>query len=389
MMEQETRTPLHNAFHLHSHPILRRVHDAPMNALPFRNTLTDQTAALIRHTVEAGAWTDWLPSERTLVEQFQIGRNTLRRALHQLEKEELIRPQQGVGYAVLRRPLKRKIIEGSRDVGLLSPDPLTRMPPNQILWIDELRSLLAERGCRLHLFHGKQYFAAQPEAALKQLTNQRRHGCWVLVLSNLALQRWFERNQVPCVVAGSVAPDVRLPFRDHDQRAVCRHAAGVLLARGYRRLALVITRSDRAGDLESAAGFTEGALRSGHREAVAEVCWHDGTQAGICNSVRRLFARRDHSTGLLVANGFHYLTVMGTLQQIGLRIPEQVGVISRDSEAYMDHLVPAPTRYEAKPRQFAKSLLEVVSQQVEGAKISRPHLQIMPQLVRGCTAQPA
>ncbi len=76
---------------------------------------------------------------------------------------------------------------------------------------------------------------------------------------------------------------------------------------------------------------------------------------------------------------------MGTLQQLGLRIPEQVGVMSRDSEAYMDHLVPAPTRYDAKPTQFARSLLEVIIQQLEGAKLSRPHLQIMPQLVRGCT----
>lgn len=355
-----------------------------MSLLPQRLTLTDQTAGIIRDQIKAGVWKHWLPCERKLAEQFQVGRNTLRRALRQLAEENCVQPVHGVGNRITRIARRGRVAR-SQDVGLLSPESLVNLPPNQTLWIGELRRMLGERGCRLHLFHGRQYLRAKPDLALRQLVTQHRHGCWILILSNAAIQRWFEKHDVRCVIAGSVAAGIQLPSRDHDQRAVCRHAAGMLLGLGHRRLALIITRSELAGDLESAAGFVEGVQVSRHPEATAEVCWHDGTVPGICNAMRRLYARDDPPTGLLVANAFHHLTVMGMLNQLGRRIPREVSVISRDGEAYMDYEVPVPTRYEAKPQQFARSLLEVVNANLLGLHVSRPYLRVMPRFVRGET----
>jgi DNA-binding LacI/PurR family transcriptional regulator len=60
---------------------------------------------------------------------------------------------------------------------------------------------------------------------------------------------------------------LNLPFRDLDHRAICRHAAGILLGLGHRKLALVMQKSRRAGDLESEAGFLEGVKQSSHADA--------------------------------------------------------------------------------------------------------------------------
>lgn len=133
----------------------------------------------------------------------------------------------GSSHASFARPHRRSFTPfRSHDVALLCSEALERLRPSMTLWIDALRAMLSERGCRLHVFHGPQYFRSNPGATLEKLVSQHPHGCWILVLSNETTQRWFERNAVPCVVAGSVYEGIALPFRDLDT-APC---AGMRLA---------------------------------------------------------------------------------------------------------------------------------------------------------------
>jgi LacI family transcriptional regulator len=222
-----------------------------MIELPQRHTLASQMADILRHGIQQGLWSDCLPGERALCERYQICRKTLRAALDQLRRERLIWPRHGWGSIILSQPGKRAVPRQSRDIGLLSPEPLMRLRPAQTLWIDELRAMLSERGCRLHVFHGAQYFRPTPAPALQRLTTLHPHACRILTLSHAAIQGWFAHNGLKCVVAGSVPPGLDLPYRDLDHRAICRHAAGVLLGLGHRKLALVIAKSQLAGDLES------------------------------------------------------------------------------------------------------------------------------------------
>jgi len=42
-----------------------------------------------------------------------------------------------------------------------------------------------------------------------------------------------------------------------DYRSICRHAGGIFLSKGHRRIALVVPNSGVAGDIASEAGFCE------------------------------------------------------------------------------------------------------------------------------------
>ena len=218
---------------------------------------------------------------------------------------------------------------------------------------------------------------------------QHPHGCWVLTLSNETTQRWFERKSVPCVVAGSVYAGLSLPFRDLDHRAMCRHAAGLMLGLGHRKLAMLIQKSRRAGDLESEAGFIEGVRSSPHADAEVVVAYHEATVASICNSLRRLMEQRPAPTALLVANAYHYLTAVGCLAQMNWRVPQDVSVVSRDEDPFLSFLVPTPARYVVSPHLMAKTLLRPVLELLEGGVITHRAIRIMPEFIRGATlAQP-
>jgi LacI family transcriptional regulator len=359
-----------------------------MNSIPRRQSLVSQTATVLRDEIQQGNWRDWLPGERTLCESLQVSRNTLRSALTQLKREGVIRSNQGTGNRILLQPPRPKGALRSHDVALLSPEALERLRPSLTLWIDALRAMLSERGCRLHVFHGPQYFRTNPSAALEKLVSQHPHGCWILILSNETTQRWFERNAVPCIVAGSVYEGVTLPFCDLDHRAVCRHAAGLLMSLGHRKVALLLRKSRRAGDLETEAGFVEGVRQSPHGDAEAVVAYHDATVASICNAVKRLMEQDPPPTALLVANAYHYLTVSGRLAQMGWKVPQDVSILSRDEDPFLPFVLPDPARYSASPHVMAKNLLRPVMELLEGGVIIHGSILIMPAFQRGESLAP-
>jgi LacI family transcriptional regulator len=359
-----------------------------MPGLPQRHSLVGQTVAFLDAQIAAGQWREWLPPERSLCETLQVSRSTLRRALAQLRRDGRIRPEHGAGHRILPGAKPRRAQLRSHDVAVLVPEPLERLRPTQALWIDELRAMLSEHGVRLHVFHGAQYFRAQPGPALAKLVHQSPHGCWVLTMASRSCQHWFAQRGLPCVIAGSCHAGIDLPSRDLDHRAMCRHAAGVLLAAGHHRLAFLTQKTPRAGDLESEAGFREGVHHSQRAGVSAQIHHHDATVAGLGVALRRLFAQRPAPTALLVANAYHYLAVVSRLAQLGQQAPRDYSIISRDEDSFLTFLAPEPARYEASPRALAKSLLRPVIELLEHGAVSQRAARLMPQFIRGETVGP-
>lgn len=354
-----------------------------MTMLPQRNSLFSQTVNILRDEIVKGTWNTWLPSERTLCTTLQVSRNTLRAALAQLKREGVIRSVHGAGNQILAGGPAGPPRLKSQDVALLMPDPLEQLRPSLTLWIDELRALLSERGCRLRVFHGPQFFRKNSGPALLKLVNRNPHGCWILTLSNESVQAWFARAGLPCVVAGSIYPGVDLPYRDLDHRAMCRHAAGFLLGLGHRRIALITHKSRRAGDVESEIGFVEGVAQSSHADAKSVVLYHESTPASVCSVVRRMREQPHAPTALLVVNPYYYLTVTSRLAQMGVRVPQEMSIISRDEDPFLSFLVPIPTRYVVSPHIMAKTLLRPVIELLEGRVVTQRASRIMPEFIRG------
>ena len=354
-----------------------------MTMLPQRNSLFSQTVNILRDEIVKGTWNTWLPSERTLCTTLQVSRNTLRAGLAQLKREGVIRSVHGAGKQILARASAGRPRLRSQDVALLMPDPLEQLRPSQTLWIDELRGLLSERGCRLRLFHGHQFFRKNSRPALQKLVTCNPHGCWILTLSNEYVQGWFAETGLPCVVAGSIYPGVDLPFRDLDHRAMCRHAAGILLGLGHRKMAVITHKSRRAGDVESEIGFVEAVAQSSHADAESAVLYHESTPASVCSVVRRLREQQRPPTALLVVNPYYYLTVTSRLAQMGVRVPQDVSIISRDEDPFLSFVVPTPARYVVSPHIMATTLLRPVIELLDGQVVTQRASRIMPEFIRG------
>jgi DNA-binding LacI/PurR family transcriptional regulator len=372
----------------HLHGAGRISTGVPLQSLPQRQSLVAQTVAFLHAQLDRGEWREWLPSERALCELLQVSRNTLRVALAQLQKEGRIRAAHGAGNQILSGAQPTPVRAASPDVALLTPEPIERLRPMQTLWIDNMRALLSERGARLRVFHGSQFYSANPALALQKLVTRNPHGCWILMLATETLQRWFSKHQIPCVVAGSTYPGLDLPFRDLDHRATCRHAAGVLLALGHRRLVMLMARTRRAGDLESEAGFLEGVRQSRHADADALMIYHDETVAGVAQASRRVLKLSVAPTALMVVHPYHYLALASRLAEGGVRIPRDMSIITRDDDPFLDYVVPEPARYFVNPQLMAKSIVRPILELLEGNPIAQRAAKIMPEFLKGESIAP-
>ena len=313
---------------------------------------------------------------------------TLRTALEQLQRAGLIRARQGKRREIAGRRRRRATPPVSGRVLLLTPLPMPFLPPFHVLMANELRDALEKAGFHLEVHAERGPYGRGWSAHLERLMEQLRPAGCVLYAATEKMQLWFSRRRLPCVIVGSKYPGVELPSVDKAHRAACRHAVGLFLARGHRRLALLNPESGLAGDLESEEGFREGAGQSQRGDVEAAVVRHSGTVADICYELDALFRRRDPPTGLLVSRALNVLTVMGHLMRSSLRLPEDVALISRDHEPFLERMVPSVAHYEISPQSMAHRISTALLEIKQSGLVSASDYQIMPEFKEGETLGP-
>lgn len=348
-----------------------------------RAFLVDQVDAALRKGIAEGEWVKWLPAERRLAEELQVGRNSLRLALQRLAADGVIEVIPGRGHRLVA-PRARATRAMRPVIGILAPFSLEELRPRQALWVDEFRGMLGEHGMRMRFLAAPQCFGPKPGPSLRRLVAEERCAVWILLRSTNEAQTWFAREGVPCVIAGTCHQGVALPSVDLDYRAMCRHAATLLLRHGHRRLAFITTSASAAGDMQSEAGFAEGlaAFPAPGRAVTVRV---RADRDGVARAVRRLMMVKEPPTAILVNQSYHYLTVFSVLSSLGFRIPRDVSLLCRDEDHFLSYLEPEPTRYVENPRLFARKLVRQ-TQAVLRHPSGRPaQVRLIPRLGRGAS----
>lgn len=350
--------------------------------LPEILSLHSQLVLLLKREIAAGTWKSWLPDERSLSRQFHVSRSTIRAALKTLEMEKLVVTRHGLGRQVTVAGGEARHV-ASNTVGLLSREPLSNARSSYAQQAFELRSLLFEHNLHLEFHTGENYFTKRAAKALSTLTARHSHACWVLHLSSEITQRWFLESKIPCVIAGSCHAGIGLPSLDGDQGAKCRHAAGTLMANGHTRIAFLHASSGTAGDMDSERGFLEAVSQSPRENIKAEVVLLTTDVGDICRKVRKLLSRSERPTALLVSNPHHFVLVMSTIWRMGLRVPEDVSMISRDHEPFMNYISPQPARYVPKAGSYAEKVQSMILRVIKNEPYPDRHLKILPDFLKG------
>ena len=250
--------------------------------LPRRNSLHNECVRVLKARIEAGEWTDCLPGERRLAEILNVGRDTIRMALTELHGNGWI----DAGSAGRQRHILRKTSTTPHPanktwrIGMLSPFPLERLSQSMLAEVDQVRSILAQRGGVVDLVAPTWYDAPAVEKKLSSLLDAEPRDAWILYRSPKAVQVSFQSSRTPCIIRGYPHPGVTLPHMDYDWTAIGRHAVAELWRKGHRRIGLLLPRDGMRGNTAAWQGvvsFKEQGME------LTEI-WEDGTKHGLISA---------------------------------------------------------------------------------------------------------
>jgi DNA-binding LacI/PurR family transcriptional regulator len=351
--------------------------------MPFRGNLVDDCVRVMNLRIAAGEWSTVLPGERRLAETLQVGRDTVRLALRQLEREGVLTASAlGSARKIARLPDGISAVQGrSLVIGLLSHRPLEQLPQPILREIGRIREALAAKGGTMEVFAPAWYDQRKPDRRLEALIASGHCAAWLLLRSSAAVQEFFVKRQIPALIRGYPHPGIDLPHLDVDWHATARHAAGQLWRKGHRRVVVLIP----AEPLKGVEAAVRGVGDLGEAGFEATVLVEDGTSAGLGRMLARALNFREKPTAIIATRPRQAATALTWLASQGVRVPQDMGLISLAWEPFLDHLVPEISSYRSYPEAVAKLVLRRIERLVAGDPHPGGNTWIAAEVIKGAS----
>jgi DNA-binding LacI/PurR family transcriptional regulator len=118
-------------------------------------------------------------------------------------------------------------------------------------------------------------------------------------------------------------------------------------------------------------------------DATAEVAYHREDVESVARALKRLLDRDKPPSALVVCNSNVYLSAATLLAQRGLRVPQDISLISRDDDPFLRYVAPSPARYVVDPHTFAKKMLGSLLQLLSHGPALRASAPLLPKFATG------
>ncbi|WP_129337651.1 LacI family DNA-binding transcriptional regulator [Cellulomonas endophytica] len=172
-----------------------------------------------------------------------------------------------------------------------------------------------------------------------------------------------------------------------DNRGSAERLTQGLLRLGHRRLALVLDETDWTTGRERSAGFTAAvAAAEGREAAVVGAGWSVEEARAVA---RELLARPDRPTAVFAANNVLAEGIWRAAEERGLRIPEDLSLVSFDDAAWMSMVRPGVTAVAQDAVALGEAAVAALFDRVEQPGAPARTVTLSSRILeRGSTAPP-
>lgn len=174
----------------------------------------------------------------------------------------------------------------------------------------------------------------------------------------------LKRSTVPVVTTGRYLPDPTLPWVDNDYRGAIRDVFAHLDNQGYERLALLTIRGAFSCVADIEASVTDEAERRGMPVTIQRAL--DSSEGQAYRQALRLMDRRDPPDVIIAYTDRQAVGVLRAADDLGVRVPEELGVAGGGDTALAQHARPPLTSIRFHPSELGAAAVVSLLRLVEG-----------------------
>lgn len=299
----------------------------------------------LKEQIHEGAFKpgDKLFSENKLCEMFGISRQTVRQAIGILESEGYLERHRGSGTYVTQNTNAARA--KTMNIGVITTYVDDYIFPPIIRGIGKV---LSKNGYSMQLSFTLNRVENETKA-LQDMMSRQVDGIIVeptksgLPNPNIEVYRQIARQDVPLVFINAYYQELQgLPFPHValDDRAAGKTATRSLIKAGHRDIAAFFQSDDLQGHLRY-AGYLEALIESGIRMNARRVVWFATEDiTSLFDDETRIRERMDGATAVVCYNDQIASRLTVFLKQQGVRVPEDISVVSVDNASLAEHTTP-------------------------------------------------
>ncbi|MBR6003514.1 MAG: GntR family transcriptional regulator [Lachnospiraceae bacterium] len=285
----------------------------------------------IKNKIKEGTLTDGMkaPSENALTKKFGVSRDTVRRAFKTLEEEGIVTSVRGSGTYV-----HVKSASASKRVAVITTYVENYIFPRIIMGIE---AALAERGYSMQLSFTNNKFEKERELLDDLIEKADVAGIIMepvksaLPNPNLDCYRTLLSKEIPIVFINTYYKGIDIPHVSLNDKRMGYMATRYLLSKGHERVGAILKMDDGQGHLRY-SGYSKALFDAGIKNTSDSVVWYDTKDENDITALsEHLLNRLKDCTAVFCYNDRVALEYVGFLSKNGVKVPEDVSVISMDN----------------------------------------------------------
>ncbi|MCO6542466.1 MAG: GntR family transcriptional regulator [Lactobacillus sp.] len=331
-----------------------------------------------------------LPTEDQLIENFQVSRYAIRKALEQLENEKLIYRVQGSGMYIQDWNKKWSYKTENKTIGLICTHIADYIFPKIISHID---SIIAQKGYSLLVTNTHN----NPQKERSRLINMLDANVAGLIVEpsesarpnpNLDLYQVIKENKIPIIFLNACYQELNFPLINNtDQTSECE-LTKYLLELGHRKILGIFQVDDQQG-VHRMQGFIDAYHETGADLTQSNIIMyssHDDFDT-ISKKIDIYLNSNQSPTAIVCYHDQLAIKVVDKLKKAHYRIPEDISVTGFDDYDGVNYITPSLTTmtYEtyAVGQEAGRGILDLIHGKTFNSITHQPQLKI-----RDSTAAP-
>lgn len=197
---------------------------------------------------------------------------------------------------------------------------------------------------------------------------------------NPSLLEEINRTIVPVILVDRVFKDSMLPYVTTNNYSGGLEATNALIRNGHKRIACIQGVRTSVPNMKRVNGYIDALKRVGFEENAIVVGNEFSLQNGYLET-KLLLNGPSRPTAIFALSNTIGLGAIKAIREAGLRIPQDISLITYDNNVYMDYLIPPITRISQPVEEMAKLAVKILFESIEGGRRLSTQIELAPDLI--------